>query len=95
MRDPQPPFVRQALLQGDPFEKLHQDVGSTLRCHAGIENFDDVGMTDGAGRSRFVEETLDQLRVLGKRRVKNLHGRAAFEQRVFGKVDLPKAAFAQ
>ena len=53
------PLVRQALLQRDSFEKLHQDVGCALRCHARVENFDDVGMTDGAGSPGFVEKAPD------------------------------------
>jgi len=45
----EPPLVGQALLQRHAFEKLHQDVGRALRREAGVENFDDVRMTDGAG----------------------------------------------
>ncbi len=52
-------------------------------------------MTDGAGSPRFVEETPDQLRVLGQPRVQDLDGHAAFKQRVLGKVHFPKAALAE
>ncbi len=52
-------------------------------------------MTDGAGSPGFVEKTADQLLVLRQRCVQDLHRRAAFEQRVFGKIHFPKAALAQ
>jgi len=43
----------------------------------------------------FVEKTPNQLRVLGKPRVQNLHSRATFKQRVLSQVHFPEAALAQ
>jgi len=94
-RNAEPPFVRQAPLQGDPFEKLHENVGRALRCQAGVEDFYDVGVTDGAGGPSFIEETADQLRIPCQPGVQNLDGCAAIKQRVFGQVHLPKAALAE
>ncbi len=87
--------VRQAFLQGHPFEKLHQDVGRALGCHASVEDFDDVAMADSAGSPCLVEKTPDQLRILRQRGVQDLDGRAAFDERILGKVDLAKTAFAE
>ncbi len=95
LRHRETPPVGQALLQRHPFEKLHQDVGRALGRHASVEDFDDIAMPDGAGRPRFVEKTPDQLRILRQRRVQDLDGGATFDQRILGKVHLPKTALAE
>jgi len=60
-----------------------RNVGRALRCQAGVEDFYDVWMTDGAGGPRLIEEAADQLRVFCQPGVQNLDGRAAIKQRVF------------
>jgi len=57
-----------------PFEKLHSGYRARLGCHASVEDFDDVAMTDGAGSPGFVEKTPDQLGILGQRLVQDLDG---------------------
>jgi hypothetical protein len=52
-------------------------------------------MADGASCACLVEKTPDQFRVLRQRRVQYLHGGAALDERVLGKVDLPEPAFAE
>ncbi len=52
-------------------------------------------MPDGTGSPCLVEKTPDQLRVLCQRGVQDLDGRTAFDERILGKVDFAKTAFAE
>ena len=95
LRQGETAMVRQTFLQRHAFQKLHQDVGRALGRHPSVENFDNVAMTDGTGRPRFVEKTPDQLRILRQHLVQNLDGSATFNERVLRKVDFPETAFAE
>ena len=79
------------IAEGDAGEVLHHQV-----CAVGIlslvEDVDDVRMRKSRGRAGFLDEALLELAVVGKVSVHDLHGDAALEPQVGGKVDRRHAA---
>ncbi len=56
---------RNAVVQGQPIQKLHRDVG-LLATLADVVNRADVGMVEGGGGTSFTAEAFQCLRVSGK-----------------------------
>jgi len=83
------PQAAQASRQALAFEKLHHHIGHALGQEADVDDIDDVRMMDGVGRARFVQKSLDQLRVGGQLRFENLHRSLAAKQRVLRQIHRP------
>src|SRR5664279_1366509 len=66
--------ICQALLEGHPFQKLHEDVGRAVGGPPSVEDIDDVGMPDSTGSACFVKKPADQLGVSRKLRVQDFDG---------------------
>src|ERR1039457_5079975 len=95
MRQGKTACIGQALLEGNAFQKLHENVGCTISGSASVKHIDDVGMADTAGSACFVEEPANQLRIPCQLGVQDLDGGAAVDERILDKVDLSKAAFPE
>jgi len=87
--------ICQALLQGHAFQKLDEDVGCAVGGPPSVKHIDDVGMLDGTGRTRFVEEPANQLCIPCQLGVQDLDGGTAVDERILDQVHLPKAALTE
>ena len=84
----------EASLQGLALQILHENVGSTLRGGTRVEDFDDIGMANGAGSAGLVEKPPYHLGASGQLRKQHLDGSPPLDERILRQIDLTKAAFA-
>src|SRR5208283_6066920 len=61
----------------------------------GVEDLDDVGVANGIGRARLVDETCECLLVVAKLAAQHLDGHLAADAGVFGKIHGPHSALSE
>jgi hypothetical protein len=94
-RDGQRPVAPQPRSQALTFEQLHHQERRPVGERAGVEDLDDVRVSDRVGRARFVQEARQQVLVAAVVLVQDLDRHAAADPRVLGEIDGAHPTLAQ
>jgi hypothetical protein len=78
-----------------PAQQLHHQIRDAVLRDAGVEDLDDVGVADGVGRTRFVDETRERLLVVAQLGPQHFDRHLAADAGVFSEIHRAHSTLAE